>query len=196
MNHFQQLREIAAKKKDSAIQAAKLEYNETIQRIAELETRLKGERRPPRKNSHCGHTKLADLIYSVLPDDRVFSLDDVIGLVNAADPARKFSRQTIYTNLNRLLHSGDIKRVRFAGHKSTALFAMPGVEVPVKSMADWAIEVLKDAGKPMKAVEILVSMTEKGFGMTTASPANSVASLERELKKSPAISFNDGFWSA
>lgn len=128
MNEFQKLREVAAKKKDNAIKAAKLEYNESIQKIAELETRLNGTPRAPRANSQCGHTKLADLIYSVLPDDRAFSLDDVIGLVNAADSAREFSRQTIYTNLNRFLHSGEIKRVRHAGHKTVALFAMPGLE--------------------------------------------------------------------
>ena len=177
MNAFKTIRERAAKKRDAAIKAAKLEYSETIQRIAELETRLNGERRPRPK----AKTKLADLIYSVLPDDTTFTLTDVVGFVTAADPDRKFSKQTVYTNLNRFLKSGAIKRVAHAGHKRAAVFALSDVEVEsAKTMIEWAKEV--EAWQDLEPVEIMVRMVENGYEMEVE-PPDAVRSLERELKK-------------
>jgi hypothetical protein len=91
MSEFQQLREAAAKKRDTAIKAAKLEYSETIQKIAELETILKGERRP-RPESRSGIAKLADLIYSVLPDDRTLSGLSDPPIQTGSFPSKRFTR--------------------------------------------------------------------------------------------------------
>ena len=184
MDTYKQLRKDAAAKRDNAIRAAKLEFNETVQKIAELETRLKGERRP-RRNSKSSKPSLADLIYSVLPEDRTFTLDDVIGVVKSVDPERTFSKQTIYTNLNRFLKSGAIKRISHAGHKSAAVFAMPDLDVQaVETMADWAFAVLNAKQRPMTTIEIAVAMTEQGY-LSDAKPSDIVRSLGRELKKFP-----------
>ncbi len=182
-NTFQQLREMAAKKRDDAIKAAKVEFNETVQKIAELETRLKGKRRPRPGARNDGKPKLADLIYSVLPDDRPFTLTDVCGFVEAAEPDRKWSRQTIYTNLNRFLKAGAIKRIAHAGHKRAAIFALPDVPFEeAKTMLDWANEVIADSDCELTPVEIMVEMTERGYEMDVP-PNDAVRSLERELSK-------------
>ncbi len=65
MNEFRKLREAAAAKLDAAIKSAKAEHAVTIQKIAELEDRIKGKR-TPRPNAK-PRTTLADTIYSVLP---------------------------------------------------------------------------------------------------------------------------------
>ena len=85
MNEFRKLREVAATKRDAAIKAAKNEYSLTVQKIAELESRI-GTKRRPRGNAR--KPTLADLIYSVLPDDRCFTQ----GLSNVFDGPRLINR--------------------------------------------------------------------------------------------------------
>ena len=103
MNEFRRLREVVAAKRDAAIKAAKDEHALTVQKIAELESRIRGTRRP-RANAK-PKTTLADLIFSVLPDDRRFTIDDVHGFVKSAEPDRERTKATISTNVNRMLHT-------------------------------------------------------------------------------------------
>ena len=72
---FKELREIAAKKRDKAIKAIKAEYNETIQKIAEVEARLREPRQRP--NARPGRPRIADKIFEALPTDKTFTLNDV-----------------------------------------------------------------------------------------------------------------------
>lgn len=175
---FKALRDVAAAKRDATIKAAKLEYNETIQKIAELESRLRGQRRP-RPNARPGRPKLADHVYDAMPDDRAFSLDDLLGTLNERHPERTWIKQSVNVAVNRFLKAGAIKRVRFAGHKTTALFALPDVDVQeAKTMLDWAKEVY--GWETMKPVEIMVKMTEMGYEMDVP-PNEAVRSLGREL---------------
>ena len=96
---------------------------------------MKGKRRP-RANAK-PKTTLADTIYSVLPDDRTFTVDDVCGLAKGAEPDRERSRATITTNLNRLLHAGSIKRIRYAKAGKPAIFALVDYDAPeAKTMLD------------------------------------------------------------
>jgi hypothetical protein len=76
------------------------------------------------------NTKIADIIWSVLPGDKTFTLNDVLGWLEAADPDRRWVRQSLYVNLNRFLTLGSIKRVSYARPGNPALFAMPDVETP------------------------------------------------------------------
>ena len=179
MNEFIKLREAAAAKRDAEIKLAKDEHAITIAKIAELESRIRGKRRP-RSNAR-PKTTLADKIYSVLPNDRTFTLHDVIGLVKNAEKDRERSKATINTNLNRLLHSGSIKRIRHAKAGKPALFAMVDFDAPeARTMLDWAKQV--ESWENIPPVELMVKMTENGYEMD-ASPKEAVSSLKRELGK-------------
>ena len=176
MNEFRTLREVAAAKRDAAIKRAKNEYSLTVQKIAELESRI-GPKRRPRGNAK--KSTLADLIYSVLPDDRTFTIDDVCGLVKDAEPERERSKATISTNVNRMLHAGSIKRVRRSTAGKPAIFSLIDYDAPeARTMLDWARDV--DGWEDMKPVEVMVAMTEAGYQME-ASPISAVSRLKREL---------------
>ena len=178
---IKQLREVAAKKKDDAIRLAKSEYNETVQKIAELEARLMGPRKP-RPGARAGAPKIADKIWDAFPRDKPFTLDDVMGFVKAEHPDRKWIRQSVNVAINRFLKAGSIKRIAHPGHKRPAVFALPEVELPeAKTMLDWAKEI--DGWESMRPVELMVKMTEAGYEMEVP-PKDAVRSLERELAKS------------
>ena len=178
MNEFRTLREVAASKRDAAIKSAKKEYSITIEKIAELESRI-GPKRRPRGNAK--KPTLADTIYSVLPDDRTFTIDDVCGLVKDAEPGRDRTRATISTNVNRMLHAGSVKRVRRPTAGKPAMFALIDYDAPeARTMLDWARDV--EGWEDMEPVEIMVAMTEAGYQMEVA-PNDAVKSLERELNK-------------
>ena len=135
------MKQEAAAKRDAAIKAAKTEYNETVQKIAEVESRLKGERRP-RPGTRSSKPRIADIIWSVLPDEKTFTLTDVLGWLEAAQPDRRWVKQSAYVALNRFLKAGAIKRIKHAGRGQPAVFALPDVDIPeAKTMMDWAKEV-------------------------------------------------------
>ena len=177
MNEFRTLREAAASKRDAAIRDAKKEYAITVEKIAELEGRFKGRRKPRAKASP--KTTLADLIYAQLPDDRTFSVDDVCGLVKNAEPDRERTRATIITNLNRMARAGAIKRVRIATTGKPVLYAMADFDgTEARTMLDWAKDV--EGWETMETVELMVKMVEDGFEMEVP-PNQSVRRLRREL---------------
>ena len=179
MNEFRTLREVAASKRDAAIKAAKREYAITVEKIAELEGRFQGRRKPRAKARP--KTTLADLIYAQLPDDRTFSVDDVCGLVKSAEPDRERTRATIITNLNRMAHAGSLKRVRIAAAGKPVLYALDDCDVPeARTMLDWAKEV--EGWQDLEPVELMVKMTEAGYEMEVP-PKDAVRSLKREMKK-------------
>ena len=177
MNEFRTLREAAASKRDAAIKAAKREYAITVEKIAELEGRIKGRRKPRARAK--SQTTLADLIYAQLPYDLTLSVDDVCGLVKSAEPERERTRATIITNLNRMARSGSIKRVRMAKTGKPVLYAMADFDVlEAKTMLDWAKDI--EGWREMKPVELMVQMVENGYEMDVP-PKDAVRSLEREL---------------
>ena len=176
MNEFRKLREVAAAKRDAAIKAAKDEHALTVQKIAELESRI-GPKRRPRGNAK--KPTLADTIYSVLPDDRTFTIDDVHGFVKDAEPERERSKATISTNVNRMLHAGSIKRVRRSTAGKPAIFSLIDYDAPeARTMLDWAKQV--DGWQTMEPIELMVRMVENGYEMEVE-PSRAVASLEQEL---------------
>ena len=177
-NPIQQLKKQAIQKRDDAIEAAKQEYAETIQKIGELDSRLTGRRK--RKSSRRSKPRLVDLIFDNLPDDRAFSQSDVAGILDAHSE-RKYAKNSINMTISRMLKAGDIKRVRFASNNKPALYALPHVNVECdKTMIQWAMEI--PGWEDLKPVEIMVKMTENGYEMEV-SPPEAVRSLKRELKK-------------
>ena len=177
-NPIQQLKKQAIQKRDDAIEPAKQEYAETIQKIGELDSRLTGRRK--RKSSRRSKPRLVDLIFDNLPDDRAFTQTDVCGIL-AAHADKQYAQRSINMTISRMLKAGDIKRIRFAKHGKPALYALPNVDIEAeRTMIDWAKEV--DGWRTMKPVELMVRMTENGYEMDVP-PNDAVRSLERELSK-------------
>ena len=157
---FQELRDIAAAKRDNLIKAAKDEYAETIKRISDLETRLSTH--PKRRGARSNRIRLIDVIYDNLPTDRAFSFADVYGIIESK--GKQYAKSSINMTISRLLKVGDIKRVRLAKTGIPALFALPHVEVEsAKTMLDWATEI--DGWRDMEPVELMVRMVENGYEM-------------------------------
>ena len=179
MKAIQQLKQEAALKRDALIDAAKAEYNETIQKISEIETRLVGKQR--RRGSRRDKIRLVDLIFDHLPNDRPFSFADVEGILEANSRGRNFAKSSINVTVNRMLKAGDIKRVRHSKPGQPALFALPDVQVSeAKTLVEWAMEI--DGWKEMEPVELMVRMTENGYELEN-DPNQAVASLKREISK-------------
>ena len=173
---IQELRDIAAAKRDNLIKAAKAEYSETCKRIGELETRLRSK--PRRRGARSNRIRLVDVIYDNLPTDRAFGFADVEGIIEAK--GKSYAKSSINMTISRMLKAGDIKRVQFAKLGKPALFALPHVEIEAaKTMLDWAREV--DGWQGLEPVEIMVRMVENGYEMD-APPNDSVKSLERQLE--------------
>lgn len=179
----QQLRDAALKRRDDAIKAAKQEYDENLRKIAELETTLFG-RSYKNKLVRTRERSFKNLIFENLPNSE-FTIDEVCGILASVAPERNIIKHSVTTIINRFKREGRVKQTQFAGHKRKAKFALPHIGVPeVKTMAQWAKEVINDNGgdRPMKPVEILLEMSERGYQMDVP-PVDAVKSLVREMKK-------------
>ena len=173
---FQELRDIAAAKRDNLIKAAKAEYSETCKRIGELETRLRSK--PRRRGARSNRIRLVDVIYDNLPTDRAFGFADVEGIIEAK--GKSYAKSSINMTISRMLKAGDIKRVQFAKAGKPALYALPDVQIETqKTMIEWAKQVPE--WQTMEPVELMVKMTEIGYEMENP-PREAVRCLERELK--------------
>ena len=107
--------------------------------------------------------------------------DDVCGLLAAVDPQRKFNLPTIRTTLHRLVREKTLKKVSNPQHGAKVVYCLPDFDLPeVRSLADWAEQILRERGKPMKAVEVAVAMTESGYEMQCA-PSQFVAHIENAI---------------
>ena len=174
MKEFTAMRKLAADKRDKAYKKARNEYETALIRIAELEQMICGKVAP-------GHLQVSKAIEQVMPDDRPFTLNDVLGILEASHPERDWKRHSVYVALNRFLKQGAIKRIAHAGHKRAAIFALPSVPLePAKTMLDWAKEV--EGWQGMEPVKLMVKMTENGYQMEVA-PKDAVQSLKRQLEK-------------
>ena len=161
-NAIQLLKEQAVEKRDQVIDAAKKEYNETLQKINELDSRLTGDKTIIRPSK----PTLTRRIFENLPNDRAFSQSDVAGILDAFSE-RKYAKSSINMTISRMLKAGDIKRVRYSKAGKPALYALPDVEVEEeKTMIQWAQEV--EGWRTMEPVEIMVEMVENGYELPAA----------------------------
>lgn len=184
MNAFEDLRKIATAKRDNAFKQARSEYSDAIRKIAELESQLTGSRKRPKSKLDNG--SLPDIIFHSAPVDRPFSIEEACGFIRAADPDRKFTKASVNTTVNRMKNEGVLKHIATAkGKNQVALYALADANCHPqrKLLIDWAREILAANNKPMKAVEVMVEMVEKGFQMQSE-PAKCVKRLKAELDRS------------
>lgn len=190
---FSELRRLAEETRNNKLADVRAEYSKTIADIAEMEQRLIGKPVAVRPKSKTDE-KLVDLVASVIPDDRAVTCDDIQGLLRAVDPERKPNIQTIRATLHRLVKEKTLKKISNPQHGAKVKYCLPGFEAdPIRPLADWAEEILREAGKPMKAVEIAVAMTEAGYEMQCP-PGDLVGHLEKVLHACDAFKNKDSNW--
>jgi hypothetical protein len=90
MDSFEHLRKQAVEKRDSAIQLARAEYRQSLAKIKQLERYL-GTRRPRQLKAR----PLTELICDVMPRDRLFTIGELVELLDVAEPARVFRPPTV-----------------------------------------------------------------------------------------------------
>ena len=186
---FNELRSLAAQTRDRKIAEIRAEYSKTISDIAEMEQRLIGKPVAKRPKS-VADEKLIDLIASLIPNDRAVTVDDVQGMITAVDPTRSPNIQTVRATLHRLVKEGTIKKLSNPQHGAKVKYALPDYAAgAIRPMADWAEQILRERGEPMKSVEIMVAMTEAGYEMQCP-PGESVKNLENALKQGRLFSFD------
>jgi hypothetical protein len=183
MNEFDYLREMAAKKRDRAIAAAREEYNVAVARIKDLKRSLGGL---SRKASRRTLRPVVESLESVLPRDRLFTVDEAYQLLNESDPKRYFHLPTVRQLFAVLNREGKVKRVRRAA--SLVYWAVAEYEevesvYGARTLASIAEEVLREQG-PMRAIEIVVYIQSRNY-RTDTNPRVLTRSLSSTMSHFP-----------
>jgi hypothetical protein len=162
MDSYEALRRQAVEKRDSIINAAKRDCRLTIRRIKELQRQMGPVVIRRRKKSH---KPIWVLIRDLIPKDRMFTIGDVVELMQEAEPDRSFNVPTINVEFRRLEKQGLVRRVRRV--VGNVLWAATEANVPdtpygAKPIADVAESVLRDRG-PLTTAELSVAIQGRGF---------------------------------
>lgn len=163
MDAFEALRKQAREKRNEAISLARAEYRQSIQQIDELQRGLGcGYRRVSRSKTQ----PLQDLMLELIPKDRPFTVNDMVGWMKAKHPLRNFNTPTIRAIIPHLSERGVIHRVG-RDAKGCVLWAAVGSKVKVSPYAampltEVAEVILKERG-PMRLVELVLAMQQAGF---------------------------------
>ncbi len=163
MDQFAELRKQAIEKRNKAIYAARQEYRLAVQQIDELAhtlgVRYQGRIRTKTK-------PVLKLIRELLPQDRLFTISDILDELRAHDPRRHFNPHSVRTFFPRLVELGEVRRVarNGCGH---VLWAVPGLHVEdtefgAMSLPEAAEKVLRETG-PLKLLELVIELRRRGF---------------------------------
>ncbi len=162
MDAYAILQKQAAAKLDQAIQAARREYRETIDRINQLRRELGHE--PPTKGLRVERT-FTELVRDHHPQDRPYTANDVLVIVQAVEPNRIFKRGTLKTILHKM---GDLALIRRVAkdRKGYVLWAAAGCEVETKPYAAMPLsDVIADileGSEAMRPAELVVAVQRLG----------------------------------
>ena len=184
MDAFKTLRREAAEKRDRAIANARQDFDETIVQIEELEKSLQ---EPVVFHRH--KLPIVALIREVMPRDREFVLDELIGLMRAADTSRKYQKASVSAMLRRLCNEGEVTRTQKGGGSRAVKYiaaecVRPPYEFEGMSQVGIAELILREKGEPMTMTAIVVEMFERGF--RTESDKRVVShSIEACMRKAP-----------
>lgn len=167
MDPFIALKARAAQKRDAAIAEARRIYHNDLQAIDGIERRLPAPPVIDRSQPLAKPPSIVDFIKAVVPRDRPFTVSDVMVALGDAHEGQKFHLTTVRTHTSRLCSRGYLRRLYKTGHQETmyALADLPEIEADIdtKNMATVTHEILTEAGKPLKVVEIAVRMREIGY---------------------------------
>jgi hypothetical protein len=184
MEEFAHLRKLAAKKRDTAIAAARADYKQAVARITDLKRSLGGKSRKAAKSPL---RPMCDLLYEVLPRDRLFTIDEAYELLQQTQPGRYFHLPTVrgeFTDLNR---RGVIRRVRRGSGPRVlwahADFHQPATEFGARNLLSVAQQVLRERG-PMRAIELVVYLQSRGYRPDT-DPRVLTRSATETMRRNP-----------
>jgi hypothetical protein len=167
MDGIDLLRQRAQLKRDAAIAEARRIYHSDIQAIEALERRLPAPPVIDRSQPLAKPPSIVDFIKAVIPTDRPFTVSDVMVALGDAHAGQRFHLTTVRTHTSRLCSRGYLRRLYKTGHQETmyALAELPETEggIETSNMATITHEILTEAGKPLKVVEIAVRMRERGY---------------------------------
>lgn len=164
MDAFSVLRQQAAAKRDEAVSAARLAYRKQTRLIDQLQAELGRERpaRPRRK----GCKSIIALAAELMPQDRPFTVQDIVALMQQAEPQRVFNLGSIRAEFSKMIDRGLIRRVRRM-EGGQLLWAAAGCEVDQSPLTALPLpgaisEVLGERG-PLAVAEIVVALKEAGY---------------------------------
>jgi hypothetical protein len=184
MDAIRLLRQRAADKRDKAVKAARDEFRKTARLLDELQDRVGTAPEPPRRRQNQPRP-IVELIAAVIPKDRTFTLSDVLGLLQAAEPGRQFHIPSVRSLFPDLVKAGTIRKVRRAAngcvHWAAAECEVQDTPIAALSIADAAAVVLEESG-PLSAAEIVVSLKERGY-RPDADPRVLLSTLRYSFKR-------------
>lgn len=159
MNDFYSLRIMAREKRDRIIAHARTEYEATLHEIAVLEVKILGKR-------HLPDMKTGACVNRVIPDNKEFTLHDVMNGLEAIDPTRAWSKKAVANQLLKLRKSGVIQRTKRSTTGCAAVYIRPTTpreKRPFEDMplVDVVASVLSD--RSMTVLELAVAVLEAGF---------------------------------
>jgi hypothetical protein len=157
----------AAEKRDQAIADARREYRHDIEAVEALERRLPPIL-PPINTAPLGKVpSIVDLIRALVPNDKPFTVTDMMHLLHDAHHGQKFHQPTVRTHTSRLCSQGHLRRLYKTGQMETlyvlAESAVTEGPVETKTLAEVTAEILAESSRPLKVTEIVVMMRARGY---------------------------------
>ena len=197
MDSFQQLRQRAAEKRDYAFKLARRIYQHDLAAIEALECALPAtiDAEPVDDAPQVPNTM--GLIQSLIPPDKPFTVADLMGWLRAAQPGQTFHEPTVRTYVSRLASRGAVKRLYKTGHKYTLWIVNAEHEaIDTKPLADIVGEILFEADRPLKTVEIAAALQQRGY-RADAKPVTLVRAVRDLIKRYPKRfqRGSDGRWA-
>lgn len=164
MDAISVLRQRSAAKRDEAIAAARATYRKEARLLDGLLESL-GEERPKRRARKGGKSVIA-LVAQVMPQDKPFTIREVMASMEEAEPGREFNIGTLRAEFSTMIDRGMIRRVRRM-NGGQLLWAAAGCEVeecPIASLplSEATQHVLEERG-PLNAAEIVVTLQEQNY---------------------------------
>jgi hypothetical protein len=196
MDAIKHLRTRLAARRDEAIKKARADFKHGCRLLDQLDQSLGQETpaRQPRK----GHQSNVALIAEVMPKDRTFTIQDILGLLERSCPGRKFPAPTIRAEFRNLIDRGIIRRIRKTSggivHWAASECEVIDEPIAAMTMADAAEVVLSEMG-PLTSAEIIVNLKERGY-RPDDDPRVLLTSLREAIKRN-AKRFSrdeDGKW--
>ena len=192
MEDFNSIRKRARERREKSIKQARVEYAETLARIAELEQDLLG-RQPVKYKS------IASCVEAVIPTDRTFTSADIMAGLEALGSGRVWRKRSVDNHISQLRGRGIVKRIRRVRNGQLALYALADLDtepVPFEGMdlAACVSLVLRDADGPMRPTEVAVALLEHGYetSMDRGGLRNAVCAVLRDEGR--FVRGEDGKW--
>jgi hypothetical protein len=178
---FAALRRQAETKRDTAIKAARAEYRQAVVCIGRLKQQLErtgGNWTKPQR--------IIDLIAELAPDDRTFTVAELVEILIEREPGRRFYEPSIRSFCQRLERQGAFKRIRQTdGSVEWARAELDCEAVGAPSLVEMAVQALAKWG-PLDERELVLRIRETGY-RATEQPYRMLRSLRATLRRNPTL---------